>query len=102
MEARAKKLEDTVPGTRIVGFSRKVKTEVKIEASPKGNDQEKKINHGPKDHLQEHQRGAEHSFPRIQGSIYADQRENLPIGTVGRGVQQLESQKVNLSQVYWR
>lgn len=62
----------------------------------------KKVNHSPKDHLQEHQRGAGHSFPRILGSIYADQREHLPIGTVGRGVQQLVSQKVNLSQVYWR
>lgn len=86
MVARAKKLEDTVPGTRTLGLSRKVKTEVKIEASPKMKSSEKKkVNQSPKDHLQEHQRGAGHSFPRIQGSIYADQRENLPIGTVGRG-----------------
>lgn len=42
MGARAKKLEDTVPGTRTLGLSRKVRTEVKIGASPKGNDQKKK------------------------------------------------------------
>lgn len=78
MGARAKKLEDTVPGTRTLGLSRKEKTEVKIEASPKMKSSEKKkVNQSPKDHLQEHQRGAGHhslgfreAFTLTKGKTY--------------------------------
>lgn len=36
------------------------------------------------------------SLPQIQGSVYANQRENLSVAAVGWGRKQIVSQKVSL------